>query len=102
MRIDVHNHFLSEKVARVLEKRSSFPYSRFVDGTYHFHCCQGLSMPLAPAAQDMQRKLADMDSAGIDVGVLSLGIPGPELLGGAEADEVAHLANDVLAEIIAK
>ncbi len=102
MRIDVHTHFLSEKIARVLEKRSNFPYSRFVDGSYHFHCCQGLSMPLAPAAQDMQRKLADMDSAGIDVGVLSLGIPGPELLGGAEADEVARLANDVLAEIIAK
>ncbi len=102
MRIDVHTHFLSEKVARVLEKRSHFPYSRFVDGTYHFHCCQGLSMPLAPAAQDMQRKLADMDSAGIDVAVLSLGIPGPELLGGAEADEVARLANDVLADIIAK
>jgi predicted TIM-barrel fold metal-dependent hydrolase len=50
----------------------------------------------------MQRKLADMDSAGIDVAVLSLGIPGPELLGGAEADEVARLVNDALAEIIAQ
>lgn len=102
MRIDVHTHFLSEKIARVLEKRSHFPYSRFTDGTYHFHCCQGLSMPLAPAAQDMQRKLEDMDSAGIDVAILSLGIPGPELLGGTEAEEVARLANDVLADLIAK
>jgi aminocarboxymuconate-semialdehyde decarboxylase len=101
MRIDVHTHFLSEKVARVLEKRSHFPYARFVDGTYHFHCCQGLSVPLAPAAHDMQRKLADMDSAGVDVAILSLGIPGPELLGGTDADELAHLVNDLLAEIIA-
>jgi len=101
MRIDVHTHFLSEKIARVLEQRSHFPYARFVDGSYHFHCCQGLSLPLAPPAQDMPRKLADMDSAGIDVAVLSLGIPGPELLGGAEADEVARLVNDVLADIIA-
>jgi aminocarboxymuconate-semialdehyde decarboxylase len=102
MRIDIHSHFLSEKVARVLEKRTHFPYTRFVDGTYHFYCCQGLSVPLAPTAQDMRRKLADMDSAGIDVAVLSLGIPGPELLGGKEADEVARIVNDLLADMIAK
>lgn len=40
MKIDVHTRFLSEHKARILEKRSEFPYSRFVDGTYHFHCCQ--------------------------------------------------------------
>jgi len=48
MRIDVHTHFMSEQVARTLEKRSHFPYTRFVDGTYHFHCCQGLSVPMSP------------------------------------------------------
>jgi predicted TIM-barrel fold metal-dependent hydrolase len=101
MRIDVHTHFLSEKVARVLEKRSRFPYTRLVNGTYHFHCCQGLTIPMAPSSHDMQQKLADMDRAGLDVAILSLGIPGPELLGGPEADEVARLVNDLLAEMIA-
>ncbi len=101
MKIDVHTHFMSEKIAQTLGKRSQFPYTRFVDGTYHFHCCKGLSLPMAPPLYDMQRKLADMDSAGIDVAILSLGVPGPELLGGAEADEVARMANDLLAEIIA-
>lgn len=101
MRIDVHNHFMSEKMAQMLEKRSHFPYTRFVDGTYHVHCCQGLSVPMAPPLYDMQRKLADMDSAGIDVAILSLGIPGPELLGGPEANEVARMVNDLLAEIVA-
>jgi len=67
MRIDVHTHFMSEQVARTLEKRSQFPYTRFVDGTYHFHCCQGLSVPMSPPLRDMRRKLEDMDSAGIDV-----------------------------------
>jgi aminocarboxymuconate-semialdehyde decarboxylase len=101
MRIDVHTHFMSEKVAKTLEKRSQFPYTRFVDNTYHFHCCQGLSLPMAPPLYDMQRKLADMDSAGINIATLSLAIPGPELLGGPEADEVARMVNDLLAEIIA-
>jgi len=101
MRIDVHTHFMSEKVAQRLEKRSHFPYTRFIDGAYHFHCCTGLTLPMTPPLYDMQRKLADMDSAGIDVAILSFGIPGPELLGGPEADEVARLGNDLLAELIA-
>ncbi|MBI3247550.1 MAG: amidohydrolase [Deltaproteobacteria bacterium] len=101
MRIDVHTHFMTEKIAKALEKRSRFPYTRFVDGTYHFHCCDGLHLPMTPAQTDMQRKLADMDSAGIDVGVLSLAIPGPELVGGHKADALARMTNDVLAELIA-
>lgn len=32
MRIDVHSHFMSEKVARTLEKRSHFLCTRFIDG----------------------------------------------------------------------
>ena len=101
MKIDVHTHFMSEQMARHLEKRSHFPYTKFIDGTYHFHCCQGLTVPMVPPLYDMQVKLADMDEAGIDVGILSLAVPGPELLGGAHADEVARIANDLLAELIA-
>ena len=36
MKIDVHTHFLSKHIAQTLEKRSDFPYTRLVDGTYHF------------------------------------------------------------------
>jgi aminocarboxymuconate-semialdehyde decarboxylase len=100
MRIDVHTHFLSHTMARTLEKRSDFPYSRLVDGSYRFHCCQGLTLPMTPPAHDMQVKLSHMDETGIDVGILSLGVPGPELLGGRQADEMARLTNDLLAELI--
>lgn len=101
MKIDVHSHFLSEKMAQLLEKRSHFPYTRFADGTYRFHCCQGLAFPMTPPFYDMPTKLAHMDEAEIDVAILSLAMPGPELLGGPQADEVARMANDLLAELIA-
>lgn len=101
MKIDVHSHFLSPAMARALEKRSAFPYTRLVDGTYHYHCCNGLTIPMAPPHHDVAVKLAHMDEVGIDVSVLSLAVPGPELLGGVEADEAARLANDLLAEMIA-
>jgi aminocarboxymuconate-semialdehyde decarboxylase len=101
MKIDVHSHFLSEAIAQKLETRSQFPYTKFVDGTYHFHCCQGVRFPMTPPFYDLQRKLADMDQAGIDVAILSLAMPGPELLEGSQADEIARLGNDLLAELIA-
>ncbi len=101
MKIDVHSHFLSPAMAKTLETRSSFPYTRLVDGTYHFHCCAGLTLPLAPHHHDTAVKVSHMDEAGIDVSILSLAVPGPELLGGREADETARLANDLLAEMIA-
>ncbi len=101
MKIDVHTHFLSEHIARTLEKRNDFPYTRLVDGTYHFHCCQGLTIPMLPPLYDMQTKLAHMDEAGINISILSLAVPGPDRVGGAQADELARIANDLLAELIA-
>jgi len=101
VKIDVHTHFLPEAMARILEKRDAFPYARRADGTYHFHCCPGLTLPHAQGCHDLSLKLAHMDEMGVDVGVLSLAVPGPERLGGAQADETARLMNDLLAEAIA-
>ena len=101
MKIDVHSHFMSGQIARALEKRSDFPYSRLVDGTYHFHCCKGLTLPMVPPLYDMQTKVGHMDEAGIDISILSLAVPGPDRVGGAQADELARIANDLLAELIA-
>jgi predicted TIM-barrel fold metal-dependent hydrolase len=50
----------------------------------------------------MEAKLSDMDDMGIDVAVLSHGIPfGADVLGGDEADDWATRINDDLARIIA-
>ena len=101
MRIDVHSHFMSAPIARALEQRSGYPYTRLVDGTYHFHCCKNLTVPMVPALHDVPTKIAQMDEAGIDISILSLAIPGPDRVGGALADELAQTSNDLLAEIIA-
>src|SRR5262245_38182576 len=46
------------------------------------------------------RRIADMDAAGIDVQVLSLTSPGTEQLDATEAVTLAREANDLLAEAV--
>jgi hypothetical protein len=48
------------------------------------------------------KRLAEMDAAGIDMQVLSLTSPGVEQLEAAQAMALAHDANDFLAEAVAK
>ena len=47
-----------------------------------------------------QRRIADMDAAGIDMQILSLTSPGVEQLDGAEAVALARAVNDQLAESV--
>jgi hypothetical protein len=65
------------------------------------HCAPGLSLPYRPPILSIEAKLADMDAAGIDLAVLSHGLPGPHVLGGAQADLWAARINDELAAISA-
>ena len=48
------------------------------------------------------KRIAEMDAAGIDLQVLSLTSPGTEQLDGADAEAVARTANDFLADAIQK
>jgi hypothetical protein len=45
-----------------------------------------------------EQRIAEMDSAGIDMQVLSLTSPGVEQLQAAEAPKVAHESNNTLAD----
>jgi predicted TIM-barrel fold metal-dependent hydrolase len=57
---------------------------------------------LNPQVYDPERKLRDMDAAGVDVSVLSVNMPGPERLAPELAVEGARTCNDHLAQISAR
>ncbi|HLG69732.1 MAG TPA: amidohydrolase family protein [Chloroflexota bacterium] len=100
MRIDVHTHFLCLDFVKHLQGRSALPRTVLEGGVYVMQCAAGLRLPTVPNIVDMDVKLKDCDAMGIDMSVLSLGIPGPDLLGGDEADDWASRINDDLAGII--
>jgi aminocarboxymuconate-semialdehyde decarboxylase len=100
MRIDVHTHFLCLDFVKHLQGRSSLPTTALEGGVYVMQCAAGLRLPTVPNIVDMDVKLKDCDAMGIELSVLSHGIPGPDLLGGDEADDWAARINDDLAGII--
>jgi predicted TIM-barrel fold metal-dependent hydrolase len=100
MRIDVHSHFIYLDFVKHLQGRSSFPKAVVEGGTYFSQCGPGFRLPVLPKITDMQVKLRDIEEMNVDRSVLSHGVPGPEVLGGDEADDWAARINDHLAGII--
>ncbi len=100
MRIDVHTHLVSLDFLRHLQGRSSIPNAFVEGGTYFVNCTSGYRMQSPPQHADVEGKLRDMERMSVDVSVLSQGIPGPELLGGTEADDWAARINDYIAGVI--
>jgi predicted TIM-barrel fold metal-dependent hydrolase len=102
MRIDTHTHFQSLAYIKHLHDRSALPSAALDGGNYVIHCGAGVNVPALPRMLDMSEKLRNMDASGIDIAVLSHGIPlGPDALGGSEADDWAACINDDLAKIVA-
>jgi predicted TIM-barrel fold metal-dependent hydrolase len=99
--VDVHSHFMSLAFVRHLQGRPVHPTTVVEGDLYVTHCAPDLAIRHGPPILDIGRKLQDMDAEGIDVAVLSHGLPGPDLLGGTGADTWARRINDELARTVA-
>src|SRR5262249_17047365 len=86
MRIDIHSHLMSVAFLEHLQGRDTLPTAVRDAKGFTAHCTPQLSLPYRAPILDVGAKLAGMDAAGIDLAVLSHGLPGPHVLGGAEAD----------------
>ena len=100
MRIDVHSHFLDLDFIKHLEGRDSLPSSYLEGGTYAIDCAEAMKMVAGPRIVDIDVKVREQETMGINVSVMSHGMPGPEMLPPDEADYWASHINDHLAGII--
>ena len=75
MRIDVHSHFQSVEFVKHLVGRTGLPRAIQERGTYIVECGAGLRIPSLPELLDVEAKLEAMDLLGVDVSVLSHGLP---------------------------
>lgn len=100
MKIDLHTHTYFQDFADYLATRNELPYAVIRDGRLVTACSPAYSSSSPPGHREIEAKLTAMDAMGVDFSVLTHGIPGPELLGGAEADEWASRINDFLARVV--
>lgn len=102
MRIDVHSHLIFLDYLKHLAGRRALPQGVLEGGTYFVSCLGGYQHASPLLHADVDAKLRCMEDLGIGMSVLSHGMPGPELLGGEEADAWACRMNDHLAHVIAQ
>lgn len=98
--IDVHNHFFPEAYLRAVERNSTAArVSVDADGVRRIHYAGDYSV-IAQAHYDVERRLADIDAAGVAMQVLSLTVPGVHVEEPRRGIELAAVTNDAFAEIV--
>lgn len=99
MRIDVQTHLVPESYVRALEGRKVFPRYERAGEIWWAWASADEKLPMGPKALDIDLKIAEMDENGIDLSLISLNIPGPDLAADPkDAEKLARIGNDGIAE----
>lgn len=102
--IDVQSHFLPEKWINEVSKRTDYPtLEKISDDRWLIHGSRYDKLPYhtKKSGIDIKSKLHDMDEAGIEMTILTLSPPGPDIISDPkEADRLARISNDGIAEIV--
>ncbi len=99
MRIDVQTHHMPEAYVKALTARSDFPRFEKEGGKWWALGTAQARLPMDEGILDLSVKLEEMDAHGIGLSLISLNIPGPDLAPDPkEADELARIGNDGIAE----
>ena len=102
LRIDVQSHVFPEAYAELLTRNTNSLRTTGGSGTYLINYGDVQRFKLNLDDYSLVNKLQDMDEARIDLSVLSVNIPGPELLDPELSLAGARICNDYLAEVCAR
>jgi aminocarboxymuconate-semialdehyde decarboxylase len=102
MKLDLHTHFYTEHFFKmILHLPSEFSFGTSSTGQTIITYRGARFFGVTPAMTDVDRRLQDMDRAGIDVEVVSLSTPNVFFADAQHQPEVARMMNDFYAELIA-
>jgi len=102
MKIDCQSHVFPEEYAEILARNPHSPQAISQEGGYVITYGDVQKFQLKLESYDVDRKLHDMDVAGIDVSILSVNMPGPEMLAPDLRLKGAVTCNDYVAGIVRK
>lgn len=102
MKIDCQSHVFAREYGEILLKNRRSVTTRKDHDQYIVRYGNLQQFNLNPETYDPKYTIQDMDRAGVDISVLSINIPGPELLDPELGIEGARICNDYLAEVCAQ
>ena len=102
-RWDLHTHYYPQSYFRLIEQvGGDFSFGTSPTGQTIIRFRGSRFFGVTPPMTDVAKRLEDMDRVGIDVEVLSLSTPNVYFAPAHRQAEVARLANDAYAELVAK
>ncbi|MEK7862566.1 MAG: amidohydrolase family protein [Chloroflexota bacterium] len=102
-RWDLHTHYYPQAFFRLIEEvGGDFSFGQSPTGQTIIRYRGARFFGITPPMTDPQKRIEDMDRVGIDVEVLSLSTPNVYFAPPARQTEVARLANDAYADLIAR
>jgi len=103
LKVDIHTHHYPEAFFQAIRdaKGSDFSFAQDPTGRTIIRYRGARFFGIQPAMTDIQKRLADMDRVGIDMGVLSLSTPNVFFTEAAGQPAVARMVNDAYAKVVA-
>ncbi|MDE2859373.1 MAG: amidohydrolase family protein [Chloroflexota bacterium] len=102
MIIDCQSHVFPRAYAELLRRnRNSLRTTRVDDGAYLINYGDVQRFRIDLDSYSAERKLRAMDAAGLDMSVISVNIPSPDMLDPDLASEGARVCNEAVAELCA-
>jgi predicted TIM-barrel fold metal-dependent hydrolase len=100
--VDCQTHLFPRDYAEILCRNKGWVHAEKNDFGYTIRYGDIQSFNLKLEAYDLEKKLEDMDADGIDVSILSVNMPGPEVLDENLSLEGARICNDYVAGLVAR
>ncbi len=101
--VDCHNHWYPPDYLEYLVSRTEFPYARQTGPTSYVCYAPGdvIVAHIDRAGHyDLKARIEDLDKAGLDTQIMSITIPGPEMLPAKEGVYWAKRTNDSFAKAV--
>jgi len=102
MKIDFQTHVAPHEYVKELSKRKSLPYVKTEGPNSFLLYAENAGYPITKEMYDLEKRLDDMDAAGVDMQCLSLGVPGTDPFESELGLSLSRKVNNGIAEIVNK